>query len=150
MGGVGGKDAAPPTSLMEVFQLACPKYMAMGMSYSEYWDGETSAHRAYREAKKLLMSEANQLAWLQGLYVYEAIGALAPALKAFAKGKVRPYVKEPHELFADEVKEREEREARERYERIKAKVEQFAREQKEKRSKDFDNKEVDVNAGCIT
>lgn len=125
-------------------------YLAMGMTYEQYWDGDTDAHKAYREAYKIRMADQNKMAWIQGLYVYQAIGALAPNLKAFSKGKARPYAKEPFDLFADERKAREEREAKERYERIKMKVAQFAREQREKQKKESEQKEVDVDAGSIT
>ena len=125
-------------------------YIAMGMTYEQYWDGDTEAHRAYLKAYKIQMADQNKMAWIQGLYVYEAIGALAPMLKAFAKGRARPYVKEPFDLFADEREAREEREAKERYERVKMKVAQFARAQKEKREKESEQKEVDADAGSIS
>ena len=117
--------------------------MAMGMTYDQFWDGEVSAHKCFREAKKIKLYEQNQMAWLQGMYVYEAIADLAPALKAFAKGKVKPYAKEPYDLFEADRKAREEREERERYERIKAKVAAFAARQKQQDSK---KSEVDSNA----
>ena len=147
MGRVGGKNAALPLSLMSVFTEACPQYLAMGMSYEQYWDGDVYAHKAYRKAKKMRMREQNQIAWLQGMYVYEAIADLAPALKAFAKGKPRPYSKEPYDLFKEDIKAREEREAKERYERIKANVAAFAKRQKERQQESV--KGVDEDARCI-
>ena len=129
---------------MAVFERACPHYMAMGMTYEQFWDGDISAHRAYREAKRIRLSEQNQMAWLQGLYVYEAIADLAPVLKAFAKGKPRPYANEPYDLFEDERKRREEREQRERYERIKAKIAAFAARKKQQESEK--KSEVDSDA----
>lgn len=117
--------------------------MAMGMTYDQFWDGEVTAHKCFREAKKIRIAEQNQMAWLQGMYVYEAIADLAPALKAFAKGNVKPYAKEPYDLFEAERKARAEREERERYERIKAKVAAFAARQKQQDSK---KSEVDSNA----
>lgn len=131
---------------MAVFEDACPHYLAMGMTYEQFWDGDTRAHKCFRKAKKIRLSEQNQMAWLQGMYVYEAIADLAPALKAFAKGKAKPYAKEPYDLFEDERKAREEREERERYERIKAKVAEFAARKKQLDSK---KSEVDSNAGCV-
>jgi hypothetical protein len=116
------------------------------MSYEQFWDGDVTAHKCFREAKKLRLIEQNQLAWLQGMYVYEAVADLAPLLKAFAKGEPKPYPKEPYDLFESERKAREEREERERYERIKAKVAAFAAKQKQLNSK---KSEVDSNAGCI-
>lgn len=103
----------------------------MGMTYDQYWDGDISAHKCFRESQKIRLSEQNHIAWLQGLYVYEAIADLSPLLKAFAKGKAKPYPKEPYDLFEAERKAREEREERERYERIKAKVAAFAAKQKQ-------------------
>ena len=100
--------------------------MAMGMTYDQFWDGEVTAHKCFREAKKIRLSEQNQMAWLQGMYVYEAIADLAPALKAFARGRAKPYTKEPYDLFEGERKAREEREARAKEERLKAEFAAFA------------------------
>lgn len=124
--------------------------MAMGMSYEQYWDGDTKAHRAFREAKRLQLVEQNRMAWVQGMYVYEAIANLSPALKAFAKGKAKPYPKEPYDLFEDEHKKREERKQRERYERMKEKVGQFAKAWNQKQQESKQQSEVESNAGgCI-
>ena len=149
MGRVVGKTDTLPLSLMSVFREACPTYMSFGMTYEEYWDGDVFAHKAYREAEKLKLQKQNQFAWLQGMYIYQAIGALSPALRAFSKGKVKPYMDEPIELFEKERKEREEREAKERYERIKRKVAEFARAQQERRKQEVENKGVEDNAECI-
>ena len=115
------------------------------MSYDQYWDGDVSAHKAYRAAEKLRLSEKNQMAWIQGMYIYEAIASLSPALKAFAKGRARPYRSEPYDIFEDERKRREEREERERYEKMKEKVAAFA----EAFNKNRKESEVTDNAGCI-
>ena len=146
MGGAGGKNAAPPLSLMSVFENACPQYMAWGMTWEQYWDGEVTAHKAYRKAKKLQVIEENKMAWIQGMYIYEAIANLSPALKAFAKGKAKPYPKQPYDLFEDERKKTEERKQRERYERMREKVSAFAKawNQKQEESK---QSEVVTDAG---
>ena len=65
------------------------------MSYEQFWDGDVDMASAYRKAHELALDEANHMMWLQGAYVYQAIGALAPALKAFAKGRAQPYMKYP-------------------------------------------------------
>ena len=129
---------------MTVFRNACPQYMAFGMTYEQFWDGDVFAHKAYREAEKIRIKQQNQFAWLQGMYIYQAIGALSPALRAFSKGKVKPYLEEPIELFEDEKRKREEREAKERYERIKRKVAEFAKAQNEKQ-KQLESKVVEDN-----
>jgi hypothetical protein len=83
------------------------------------------------------------MAWLQGIYVYEAIADLAPYLKAFSKSKPKPYSSEPYDLFEHERQARREREERERYERIKEKVAAFAAKQRQLNSK---KSEVDSDA----
>ncbi len=121
---------------MSVFEKACPYYLAYGMTYEQFWDGDVSAHKAFREAHKLILAEKNQMAWLQGMYVYEALLDITPYLKAFSKARPHPYAKEPYDLFKEQREAREEREARERYERIKAGVAAFAKAQKERRAKE--------------
>lgn len=149
MGRVGGKNAALPLSLMSVFERACPQYLAIGMTYEQFWDGDVLAHKAFREAHKLRVMEANQLAWLQGMYFYEALLDATPYFKAFSKGKPVPYAKEPYDLTKKEREEREEREARERYERIKAGVAAFAKAQKERRNKESEKQGGDGDARCV-
>ena len=149
MGRVGGKNAALPLSLMNVFEKACPQYLAIGMSYEQYWDGDVLAHKAFREAHKLMIAEKNQMLWLQGAYIYEALLDVTPYLKAFSKGRPKPYVKEPFDLFKEQREAREEREARQRYERIKAGVAAFAKAQKERREKESKERGVDDNARCV-
>ena len=122
--------------------------MSFGMTYEQYWDGDVFAHKAYREAERLRMNHENQMAWLQGMYIYQAIGALSPVLRAFSKGKAKPYLEEPIDLFEEERRKREEREARERYERIKQKVAEFAKAHHKKLIEN-ETKGVEENAECI-
>jgi hypothetical protein len=149
MGRVGGKNAALPLSLMSASAKACPHYLAMGMTYEQFWDGDVTAHKAFREAEKIRLQRNNQMLWLQGAYIYEALLDVTPYLKAFSKGRPKPYAKEPYDLFKEQREEREAREERERYERIKANVAAFAKAQKEKREKESEKQEVDDNAGCV-
>lgn len=79
----------------------CPQYMAMGMTYEEYWDKECDMAPAFREAYRLRKEDENRAAWLQGMYVYEAICDASPILHAFARSGTRahPYAKEPYEYI---------------------------------------------------
>ena len=130
----GGGNAASPLSLSELFEKACPAYMAYGMSYEEYWDEDVNAHRMYRRAHIMRMKQINFQSWLQGRYYYDALCAVAPILRAFSKArKPNDYPKEPYDLTPHDAKEREEREAMERYERVKTKVAAFAEEMKRKK-----------------
>ncbi len=141
-GRVGGKIAALPLSLMSVYENACPQYMAMGMPYQEFWDGDVSAHRAYREAYRQRVLHENQMLWLQGLYFYEALLDVGQYTKAFSKARPKPYRDAPIDLFEKERKEREEREQRERYERMKEKMALFAKQNNDRRKKNQTKEEV--------
>lgn len=81
----------------------------MGMSYSDYWDGDASMTRYYRKAHDTKRREKNFFAWLQGLYVYQAVLDASPALNPFGNGEVFPYRDEPIPLEYDEKVEQEER-----------------------------------------
>lgn len=85
------------------------------MSAEEFWHGDPKLVSAYREAEKIRWENKYVEEWRQGLYVFEALKAAAPAYREFSKGKGTPYPKEP--LFAvskkhigDENKERAEME----------------------------------------
>ena len=90
----------------------------MGMSYELYWDGEPGAVRFYREADRIRQERANESAWLQGAYIYDAIGKLAPILNGFVKKpKAEPYPKQPYDIFPERKKESEEDQARRQMEK---------------------------------
>lgn len=76
------------------------------MSPSDYWDGPCEWAVSYRQAFEDERRRNDERAWLQGLYVYNAIAAIAPVL-SFGGGKAEPYVKEPF-LASDERIKREE------------------------------------------
>lgn len=101
--------------------------MAIGMTYDEFWFGDVSMVRAYRKADELKRRRMNEMSWLNGLYIYEALCDVAPIFHAFAKKgtKPSPYSKEPYAITESEIREREEREARIREERIKAEFAAF-------------------------
>lgn len=98
-------------SYHEICENLCPDYMAMGMSWDEYWYADPWMAKAYRKAYKLRKQQANHDLWLQGLYVYEAILDASPVLRPFAKSvKPAPYPSQPYALDEQERKQREEQE----------------------------------------
>jgi len=94
---VEGSVGKPSTkSYTEIFNEAFPYYLSVGMSYELYWHGEPNLVKAYREADELRVDRMNYEAWLQGLYVYQAVGALYPVFNPFSKQKkAEEYLKEP-------------------------------------------------------
>ena len=93
----GSEVGTPSTkTYSEVFDEAFPYYLSIGMSYDLYWHGEPHLVKAYREAEEMRVDRMNYEKWLQGLYVYHAIGALQPILNPFSKShKAEEYIKEP-------------------------------------------------------
>lgn len=92
-----GSVGKPSTkSYTEIFNEAFPYYLSVGMSYELYWHGEPNLVKAYREADEMRVDRMNYEAWLQGLYVYQAVGALYPVFNPFSKQKkAEEYLKEP-------------------------------------------------------
>lgn len=106
------KQKEAPKSFTEVFMTLCPQYMAMGMSYDEFWHSNTMRHRAYREAWKLKREQQNWALWWQGYYFYDALVKVAPVMRAaLGKSRVEPgkYPEEPYPLSQKEVEERQEK-----------------------------------------
>ena len=80
------------------------------MSYAEYWAGDPSLALYYRKAYKIKQEETNNNAWLQGLYIYDAVStALHNALRGMGKNKppVQTYAKKPYEFNKKEKTEAE-------------------------------------------
>ena len=103
----------------------------MGMTYEQYWEQDSDLVKYYRKAQEIRRDEQNRQAWLQGMYVYEAIADIAPILHAFAKKgtKARPYSDKPYEFKVPEKKKKgaaklnaKDREAKAKSDKIRAKM----------------------------
>ncbi len=94
----------------EIFEECFPFYLAIGMSYAEYWEGDSKLTQYYRKAYQIKQEEVNNNAWLQGMYIYDAIStALHNALRGMGKSKppAKDYAKQPYELFKKNKTEQE-------------------------------------------
>lgn len=91
------RDTSAPVLYTPIFKKLCPKYLAMGMTPDEYWNGEPELAKYYREAHTIRRDERNQELWLQGYYIYQALGAVAPIFNANSKKgtKASPYMESP-------------------------------------------------------
>ena len=78
----------------------------MGMTYEQFWEQDSDLVIYYRKADEIRFERENRAAWLQGMYVYEAIADIAPILHAFAKRgtKARKYSEKPYEFKKPEPK----------------------------------------------
>lgn len=111
----GGQISSPPNfTYTERFYEMFPYYLSIGMTYEQYWNGDCTLVKYYREAEELRNEKRNQELWLQGMYVYEAICDVSPILHAFAKkgAKPHPYPSKPYAISEKQI--RQEREEKER------------------------------------
>lgn len=117
----GGAETAPK-SYTEVFIRVFPSFMAMGMTYQQFWYGPAWLTKAYREAYEMRLKNEEWARWRQGAYIYDALLRVAPVLKPFTKGKVEPgkYPEEPWPMTAKEMREQEESQRRRNFEKMLA------------------------------
>lgn len=79
--------------------------MAYGMTYGQYWFGNPMMVRAYAQKYLLQRKIDNEMAWIYGAYVYNAVGATL----ATAFGHTRKeYVRKPIDFFPKTESELEE------------------------------------------
>lgn len=116
--------SAPLLSYSEVFVRQFPFYLALGMTYDQYWNEDCTLVKAYREAYEMRREERNHDLWLQGLYIYNALCAVSPLFRFSTKPqKAHPYVEAPFAVTKKETEHRELVQEKQRFEKIKAKME---------------------------
>lgn len=98
-----GKQDSPLT-YSEIIYKCLPTYLALGMTYEQYMTGEIELVKYYREAYKLRLDHENQMCWLQGRYVYDAI-LMASPLFAFKPTKPQPYHTRPYPTSEEQYAE---------------------------------------------
>ena len=104
---VGGEGSPKtPDNSRTLFAKLFPSYLAMGMSYDDFYNRDHELVIAYREAEKMKREKENADMWLQGLYVYQAVTRAAPLLAPFAKHpKADPYLDKPIPMFEKDKEE---------------------------------------------
>ena len=98
--------------------MACPLYMAMGMTYEQFWDGDATMASAFRKADEIRRKRRNEELWLEGIYTAEALSATVGNM--FTKGTKHQYPSEPLPITVEDQKARREREEKAKMERMKA------------------------------
>jgi len=92
-----------PGRYRDLFDKVFPSYLAMGMTYDEFYRQDHTLAIAYRIAFKRKRDRDNENFWLQGAYVYEAIMRVAPLLIPFNEHpKPMPYLDKPYDLGTSE------------------------------------------------
>lgn len=113
-----GEITSPTKTFTEYFDEVFPAYLAMGMTWSQFWEDEPKLAIAYRKADVIRKRRKNEELWLQGLYVAESLKSTVGNM--FSKNAKHQYPEEPFPITVDEQKERREREEKARLERMKA------------------------------
>ena len=112
-----GEITSPRKTFTEYFEELFPAYLALGMTWTQFWIDEPELAIAYRKADAIKKRRRNEELWLEGVYMAEAISATIG--NAFSSQK-HMYPTEPFPLTEDEHRERREREEKARMERMKA------------------------------
>lgn len=80
--------------------------MSIGMTYEQYWYGDPLMVKAFLKADKFRQERQNSEAWLQGMYIYDAISRLFPFPAVLADGKKmqqHQYMEEPYKIQEKET-----------------------------------------------
>lgn len=101
-----GAEQKRPLSIPEIYERDCPYYMAIGMTYEQYWFGDPLMVRAYYKAYKVRREREDEEAWLHGLYALNALNATVGNM--FRKEGIAPatYPEEPFLLAKKREAER--------------------------------------------
>lgn len=111
-------------SLTTLFEKWCPVYMSYGMSYDEFWKESPYRAKFYREAHELKLKQKDELMWVQGMYIYEALCEVSPVLHAFSKKgtKPLPYSEKPYLSKIDKKITKQEKQQQIENERLIAQI----------------------------
>lgn len=90
---------------------ACPYFMAIGVSYDDFWYNDPDIAKQMLKAHEIRQKMDNEKFWLRGYYEYIALCSVSPILHAFAKKgtKPLPYPSEPLALTQSDIDERNEK-----------------------------------------
>ena len=131
------KESVPHLSYTEQFYQQLQFYLAIGMTWDQYWNEDCMLVKYYREAYKLRRKERNHDLWLQGLYIYHALCDASPLFRFSTKSqKAEPYLNEPIAITQEEVRERQERDERNRFMKMKEKMEAMVTKTKKQEVKE--------------
>lgn len=96
------------------------------MSYNDFWHGDVDMARVYRKQDEMNRRRQNEILWMQGLYVRDALISTVGNMFSPKNATKQEYPKEPYPVTAEQVAEIEERERKNKEERLKAQFAAFA------------------------
>jgi len=84
--------------------------MLYGMTYEQYWYGDPNMAGSFRKLHELKIEQKNQELWLQGLYIYNAVGVVASNALSKKGSSSQKYLEKPIDILP-KSKEQQEKEA---------------------------------------
>lgn len=120
----------------------------MGMSYEQFWDESPYLVLTYRKAFRIRKELENEMAWVQGLYIYDAIVVCLHNVLRKRGQKCDNYIEKPIDIFPPTPAEKKRRE-REAILKTQKTLEQMRQNQiaRKKRSEAKSPKKEVVNDG---
>ena len=111
----------------DIFDEQLPHYLAMGMPYDLYWDGEYGTRRAFLKAFQIRIENEKRIAdrnnWYMGQYIIGALQAVPLFVNGFnTKGVTLPEY--PDKPFLQKAEEKKKEEDRQKFEEDQSKVAQ--------------------------
>lgn len=106
--------------------------MSIGMTYDEFWNQDVAMVRAFRKADEIRRQRQNEMLWMQGIYVRDALLATVGNMFSGKGSKPITYPKEPYPVTTVQVAEKEKAERKRMEERMKADMFAFAARMNEK------------------
>lgn len=102
-------DSLAPLAYTKTIYNHFPYYLSIGMTEQQYFDGDSCLVIHYRQADKIRKQRKNEFAWLQGMYIYDAILNASPALRAIGGSEPIPYRDEPYPITQEDAEKAEEK-----------------------------------------
>lgn len=73
--------------------------MAMGMSYEQFWNGSPYLVQTYLKAFRYKRELENEMAWLQGAYIFNAVAVCLQNVLRKKGQKRENYIDKPLDIF---------------------------------------------------
>lgn len=94
--------------------------MSIGMTYDEFWNQDVTMVRAFRKADELKRRRQNEVLWMQGVYIREALLSTVGNMFSGKGSTPIEYPKEPYPITEEQIETKRERERKSMEERMKA------------------------------
>lgn len=109
--------------------------MAMGMSYEQFWNGSPYLVQTYLKAFRYKRELENEMAWLQGAYIFNAVAVCLQNVLRKKGQKRENYIEKPIDIFPLTKSEKKRREREDMLKMQRALEQMMVAQDARKRSK---------------